>query len=495
MKTLAPPPIALLALGGFLLTSASAAPLSSHREGPNVTKNPKVDATDFYMFRSYETGREDYVTIIADYLPLQDPYGGPNYFALDPDALYEIHIDNNGDANEDITFQFRFTNALQDFQLPIGPPGNQKMNSIPIIQKGTITAADPSNLNRLESYSLKVVYGDRRTGDVHDVSDAVTSLTTFSKPVDDIGMKTIADYHAYAGAFVHDIHLPDDSTGRVFVGQRKDPFVVNLGEVFDLVNFTPLGDPAARFDDLADKNVTSIVLEVPISFLTAGDSVIGGWTTASLRQARVINPAPLSAVNNKVTVEGGAWTQVSRLGMPLVNELVIGIKDKDRFNASEPSGDGSFADYVTHPTLPALIEILFGGAGVHAPTLFPRTDLVSVFLTGVGGLNEPMNVQASEMLRLNTMTMPTPAAMQNRLGVLGSDTAGFPNGRRPGDDVVDAALRVVMGVLLPIEDAPSGALDYTDGAIVDSSFFDEAFPYLKDPIPGSPGMQSALAKK
>jgi hypothetical protein len=261
------------------------------------------------------------------------------------------------------------------------------------------------------------------------------------------------------------------------------------------VNFVPLGDPAARFDDLADKNVTSIVLEVPISFLTAGDSVIGGWTTASMRQARVVNPSPLSAVNNKVTVEGGAWTQVSRLGMPLVNELVIGIKDKDRFNASEPFGDASFADYVTHPTLPALIELLFGDAGVHAPTLFPRTDLVSVFLTGIEGINEPMNVQASEMLRLNTLTMPTPAAMQNRLGVLGKDSAGFPNGRRPGDDVVDSALRVVMGVLLPIGDAPSGQLAYTDGAIIDASFFEETFPYLKDPIPGSPSKQSMLAKK
>jgi hypothetical protein len=467
------------------------APRSSHREAPNVTRVPKVDATDFYMFRSYEAGREEYVTLIADYVPLQDPYGGPNYFTLDPDALYEIHVDNDGDAHEDVTFQFRFTNVLQDFALPIGPVGNQRTNSIPIIQKGTITARDESNLNVRESYSLKVVYGDRRTGEVHDVTEVDTAATAFAKPVDDIGEKTIADYAAYAQSFVHEIQLPGGATGRVFVGQRKDPFVVNLGEVFDLVNFVPLGDPAARHDDLADKNVTALVLEVPISFLTAGDAVIGGWTSASLRQARVINPSPLSSVANKVTVEGGAWTQVSRLGMPLVNELVIGIKDKDRFNASEPSGDASFADYVTHPTLPALIEVLFGGAGVHAPTAFPRNDLVSVFLTGVTGLNQPINVQASEMLRLNTATMPVAAPLQHRLGVLGGDAAGFPNGRRPGDDVVDSALRVVMGVLLPVEDAPSGQLDYTDGAIVDASFFDDTFPYLKVPIPGSP---SAKAK-
>src|SRR6188768_2343587 len=154
----------LLAALATALFTVPLAVASSHREAPFITKNPKIDATDFYMFRSYEPGREEYVTLIANYIPLQAPYGGPNYFALDPEALYEIHVDNDGDAQEDITFQFRFTNALQDFQLPIGPVGNQKMNSIPIVQKGGIAAGDTSNLNVLESYSLKVVFGDRRTG-------------------------------------------------------------------------------------------------------------------------------------------------------------------------------------------------------------------------------------------------------------------------------------------------------------------------------------------
>lgn len=478
--------ISTITLGILLFASAPVATASSHREGPFITKNPKVDATDFYMFRSFEPGRDGFVTLIANYVPLQDPYGGPNYFAMDPDALYEIHIDNNGDSIEDITFQFRFTNALQDFQLPIGPVGNQKMNSIPLVQKGSITAADMSNLNLLESYSLKVVFGDRRTGMVSNVTDALTGLTSFRKPVDNIGNKTLPDYAAYAAGFARDITLPDSTIGRVFVGQRKDPFVVNLGEIFDLINFVPLGDPAAQTDDLADKNVTSLILEVPIGFLAGADAVIGGWTSASVRQARVINPAPRSDVINKVTVEGGAFTQVSRLGMPLVNEVVIGIKDKDRFNHSEPKDDIQFADYVTHPTLPALIEILFSGAGVQAPTLFPRTDLVAVFLTGIAGVNQPIGVVGSEMLRLNTSTMPTAAGLQNRLGVLGMDLAGFPNGRRPGDDVVDAALRVVMGALLTPADAPSGQLPYTDGAFVDQTFFDAAFPYLKTPLPGSP---------
>ncbi|MGB5579559.1 MAG: DUF4331 domain-containing protein, partial [Woeseia sp.] len=177
------------------------------------------------------------------------------------------------------------------------------------------------------------------------------------------------------------------------------------------------------------------------------------------------------------------YTQVSRLGAPLVNEVVIGLPDKDKFNHSEPANDGQFATYVTNPTLPALIEILFD---VPAPTLFPRTDLVAAFLTGVDGLNQPPNVVGSEMLRLNTSIAAVPAGSQNRLGVIEGDAAGFPNGRRPGDDVVDIALRVVMGKLLDPADAPVGQAPLTDGAFVDDSFFDTTFPYLVTPLPGSP---------
>ncbi|MEL7187466.1 MAG: DUF4331 family protein, partial [Pseudomonadota bacterium] len=169
---------------------------------------------------------------------------------------------------------------------------------------------------------------------------------------------------------------------------------------------------------------------------------------------------------------------------PLVNEVVIGLPDKDRFNHSEPADDGQFATYVTNPTLPALIEILFPAA--VAPTAFPRNDLVAAFLTGVDGLNQPLNVTASEMLRLNTVIAPVTAPQQSPLGVLAGDNAGYPNGRRPGDDVVDIALRVVMGVLLDPTDAPAGQLPFTDGAYVDASFFDETFPYLQTPLPGSP---------
>ena len=305
---------------------------SSHREAPGITERPKVDGTDFYVFRSYEAGREAFVTLVANYIPLQDPYGGPNYFTLDPRARYEIKIDND------------------------------------------------------------------------------------------------------AAARTYDIRIPGCRDGRMFVGQRKDPFVVNLGEVFDLVNVSnPLGPVNDEADDLADKNVTSLILELPISCVAGSRGpVIGAWTTASL---------PKHGKHD-------TFVQVSRLSNPLVNEVV------------------------------------FGGAGVKAPTLFPRTDLVAAFLTGVPGLNA--NGSVAEMIRLNTDTLPKPAASQNNLGVIGGDVAGFPNGRRPGDAVVDIALRVVMGKLLPLADAPSGQLPFTDGALVDASHFSSTFPYLKTPIPGSP---------
>ena len=484
-----------LACAAALLTGAGAAHASSHREAPFITTQPKVDGTDFYMFRSYEAGRADYVTLVANYIPLQDAYGGPNYFAMDPEALYEIHVDNDGDAVEDITFQFRFKNNLADIALPIGG----KSVAIPLIQAGTIAAGNDGALNVKQTYTIDVVRGDRRGGDRRHVTNAAGGGTEFTKPVDFIGTKTfgsIAGYEAYAAQYLYSINIPGcGAAGKVFVGQRKDPFVVNLGRTFDLINLNPLAASGGT-DDLADKNVTSIALEVPIACLAkSGEPVIGGWTTASLRQVRLIDGAPKSGLGNS-SKEGGAWVQVSRLGMPLVNEVVIGLKDKDRFNASKPRDDGQFADYVTNPTLPALIEILFGSAGVKAPTNFPRTDLVVAFLTGVPGLNQPAHVRASEMLRLNTSIAPVTAASQATLGVLAGDNAGFPNGRRPGDDVVDIALRVSMGVLCTLNapgafgcvpaDAPSGGLSLTDGGTnLSAGQFDQAFPYIRTPIPGA----------
>ena len=470
-------PIAML--GAATLSLPVSALASSHREAPFITEQPKVDATDFYMFNSYEPGRTGYVTLVANYVPLQAPYGGPNYFSMDPDALYEIHVDNNGDAKEDITFQFRFNNKLKDIALKIGSPGQEKQVSVPLMNVGAISAGNTGNLNVTESYTVTMVKGNRRTGVGQAVTSTATGANSFVKPVDNIGNKSIPDYSAYAASHIYSVNIPGcRGTSKMFVGQRKDSFVVNLGETFDLVNTNPLGPVDGEKDNLADANVTSLILEVPAACLISKDPVVAAWTTASLRQARLLNPVPSYS---SPAIEGGAWAQVSRLGMPLVNEVVIGLKDKDKFNASKPQDDGQFADYVTNPTLPALLEVLFG---VKAPTKFPRSDLVAAFLTGIPGLNQ--TAATADMLRLNTSTPATPGASQNNLGVIGGDSAGFPNGRRPGDDVVDIALRVAMGVLLSLTDAPDGQRAYTDGALVNAGMFDNAFPYLKMPLPGSP---------
>jgi len=497
-----------VACAAAALLAGGAAPASSHREAPFVTKNPKVDGTDFYLFRSYEPGRDAFVTMIANYLPLQDHYGGPNFFTLDPEALYEIHLDTDGDAVEDLTFQFRFQNALSGgtgLALDIGPAGAKKSVAVPFINVGTVTAADMSKQNVLETYTIKLVRGDRRSGSKSDVTHATTGAQVFKKPLDYVGTKSLGDaatYAAYAASFIHPINIPGCPTpGKAFVGQRKESFAVNLGPVFDLINApaAAITSEAARNavpNPLADNNITTIALEVPIACVKSGNqNVIGGWTTASLRQARILNPR---ATHEHPSREGGAWTQVSRLGMPLVNEVVIGIKDKDRFNGSQPKDDAQFIDYVTHPTLPAVIELLFGPA-VKAPTKFPRTDLVAAFLTGVAGVNA--NGSTAEYQRLNVAIPPTPKASQNNLGAAacfvngvlttsnpGCDPAGFPNGRRPGDDVVDIELRVAMGYLLTNDaDAPSRNVPFGDAVLQDSSQFDGAFPYLTTPTPGAFG--------
>lgn len=465
-------PIALSALAALFCGSSLLA--SSHREAPFIAGQPRVDGTDFYMFRSYEPGRGDFVTIVANYVPLQDPYGGPNYFTMDPEARYEIHVDRNGDAQPDMTFRFRFDNELRDIALPIGPAGNQKLVAVPLRNVAPITATDNSGLNETEWFTIELVQGNSVT----KLRNADTGSIRFPKPYDYVGTKTFPDYATYAARHVYNVQLPGGGVARVFAGQRKDPFVVNLGEAFDLINLNPLGPVNGEQDDLADANVTSLVLELPKSFLVApGQPVIGAWTTASLPRKRMLSATPTF---QSPTSEVGPFVQVSRLSSPLVNELVIGLKDKNLFNASKPMDDAQFADYVTHPTLPALIEVLFG---VPAPTLFPRTDLVQVFITGVPGLTA--NGSFGEMLRLNTSIAPTPRNQQSNLGVLGGDLAGYPNGRRPGDDVVDMSLRVVMGVLLDPSVAPAGQLPYTDGAFVDASFTDDTFPYLRTPLPGA----------
>ena len=462
-----------LAKACLLLAAAGGALASSHREAPFITTSPKVDGTDFYMFSSYEPGRADYVTMIANYQPLQDAYGGPNYFKMDPNALYEIHLDNNGNAVEDLTFQFRFNNKLANAGKGVEIPVGDKSVAIPLSQAGAVANVGDANLNVAETYTVNVVRGDRRKGTSSAVVKASGGSATLEKPADFIGDKTFgssAAYATYAAKHVHTVTIPGCAMpAKVFAGQRQEGFAVNLGPIFDLVNATaaqitnPANINAFASKSIQDKNVTSLAIEVHKSCLTAGsDPVIGGWTTASLRQGRLINGAPQSGLQASEKV-GGAWVQVSRLGNPLVNEVVIGLPDKDKFNASKPSGDLQFANYVTNPTLPSLLGlVLAGDLKALAPTNYPRTDLLNVFLTGLAGVNKPAGtVVPSEMLRLNTAIAPVAYADQNRLGVAGellrvggaanlaqaTDLAGYPNGRRPKDDVVDIALVAVLGGL------------------------------------------------
>ena len=304
-----------------------------------------------------------------------------------------------------------------------------------------------AGVNRYETYTVNMISGT-----------TVTALTTaagnatFQKPVDNIGTKTIPNYTAYANNFIQTVSFGSCGTGQIFVGQRREGFIINVGEIFDLIDLNPLGGRNSTQNVLSGKNITSIAMQVPVACLTkdgkgsttTADPVLGAYTTSYLRQARVLNPTPQST--NNAEVVGGAWTQVSRLGHPLVNEVVIGLPDKDRFNDSQPKDDAQFATYVTNPTLPVLINALFPMTTVPA---VPRTDLVAVFLTGLslkatGGTtpifsNNPTDygdtVAASEELRLNTSIPPVATTAQSNLGLLACDTSGFPNGRRPGDDV------------------------------------------------------------
>jgi hypothetical protein len=555
--------IAAVMTAGACVVGAPEAQASSHREAPFVTKNPKIDSTDFYAFKSFEPGRDGYITIIANYLPLQDAYGGPNYFSLDPEALYEIHVDNNADGGEDITFQFQFKNTLNagagagqcaNCNLPVsllpaaGGAAVVKTNNVSLLAVGGIGPATTNTgaQHVLETYTVNMVKGDRRTG-------AVTALgTTFKKPIDNIGTTTLGDFNAYdtyANNHITQFDIPGctppvGTKPRVFVGQRAEGFAANIGVIFDLLqtgntgffNAITQSDGAASptFTDslagrgrnsgnifdigrLNGKNVTSIAIEVPQSCLVAGTQpILGLWTSASMRQARVLNPAATFDLPAK---EGGAWVQVSRLGMPLVNEVVIGLKDKDKFGGSAPKDTAQFADYVTHPTLPKLIEVLHGALGASAPKKV-RDDLVATFGQGLqvtvdapalGSIAFTKNTSTGvfEYLRLNTRAElggATSRANQlgkgvaQGLGALGCfkadrhvdaslttcDLQGFPNGRRPGDDVVDITLRVAMGVLFPSStDAPNNNIPFTDVNFNGPEQFGETFPYLNVPHSGN----------
>ena len=429
--------VAVMASGGLLAGVGLAglgpigAQASSHREAPLIAGAPEYDTTDVYAFRSPE--RAHTVTLVANWLPFQEPAGGPNFYSFAKDARYNVKVDNDGDAKADITYRWTFRD-------------HYRSKKTFLYNNGEVTSLNDPNLNYFQTYRLVQFKNGNRKVLVKNRKVAPSRVGDASMP----------SYGNLRGQAVTDI-----GTGRgrlqSFAGQADDPFFLDL-RVFDLLyggDLSEVGD-----DTLAGFNVNSVALQVPRGRLAKrGDAsrhpVIGVWSTTTKRAAN------------------GKFRQVSRLGMPLVNEVVIPIKDKNRFNASQPKNDGQFLDYVTKPELPKLIEAVYG---IPAPKE-PRNDLVSVFLTGLEGLNQLHTVTPSEMLRLNMSTPVT--ANPNRLGVIGGDNQGYPNGRRLTDDVIDISLQVVEGELV------GNPNDLGDKVDSNEYGFKGFFPYLALPTSGS----------
>jgi hypothetical protein len=477
-----------LILVTLLLSVAVLLQASSHGEAPGTAAAPQTDVTDVYAFRSYETGRDAYVTFIANFNPRESSYGGPNFYPLSDRHYYEIHVDQTGDGRPEITYQFVFHNELPNNGTGIAL--SIKGFNMPVALKavGPISVGNNAALNFLEYYRLNVVTAAGSSA----ATISGTTTNFFQKPFDYAGVKTFPDYHNYSRQYIYNVDLPGCATaGKVFVGQRRESFSINIGKIFDLVNFVPIDGtvfPGGITQNSTNNvvyytNIISIALEVPITCvqINASQPVIGVYaTTRSIRGNR----------------------QKSRLGNPLVNELLIGLKDKDRWSRRNPGSDKNLLKYIMYPTFPAILDILFRSAvnsvlgtsfSSIAPTNFPRNDIVAAFLTGVPGLNLLQSgSKLVDLLRLNTATPVVARGNQSTFGVIAGDAAGYPNGRRPGDDVIDIVLRVAMGVLCHLNlgvcspsQAVVGDQPITDGAPIQDIDFHTQFPYLNDPNPGS----------
>jgi hypothetical protein len=450
--------------------------MSSHREAPEIAKDPVADSTDVYAFVSPD--KPDTVTLIANYIPLQAPAGGPNFYEFGDDVLYEIHVDNNGDGQADISYQFRFTTE-------VGDPDTFLYNTGPIESLGS------ANWNRRQSYDVTVVSG----------SSGRTIGTGLACPPCNIGPLSTPDYPALAAQAVHGL----GGGITVFAGQRAEAFYVDLGAIFDLGDLRPFANLHATFglpglqagagvNATNHVNVHSITIQVPISSLTrSGHPTIGVWTTASRQRVRVWD------ADNGENVDSGPFRQVSRLGNPLVNEVVIPLGHKDEWNSLPPSDDKRFAGYVTQPGLAALLPVLYPGVFPNLAALVksgkPRADLEAILLTGIPagiipGFQNFTGAVLADMLRLNTSVKPTPAGKQSIYGLLGGDAGGFPNGRRVTDDVVAIELRAIAGVTYPLIDKKftpdKAAGELTDGltpASVSAPPLGQ-FPYLGVPYSG-----------
>jgi hypothetical protein len=437
-----------------VVSGATEGDTSSHREAPLITEDPVADNTDVYAFVAPDA--PDMVTLVGNWVPLEQPNGGPNFHKFGDDVLYTFQVDNDGDASADITYEFRFKTTTTN-------PDSFLYNT------GPVTTLDDPDLNLRQTYTItKVVDGHRE--------EIAANLPVAPA---NIGPRSTPDYDALAAGAVQQLA----GGGRVFAGPRDDPFFVDLGSVFDLAGLRPLNEAhliprgaEAGVDGVAGYNTHSIVLQVPTSELVQDDPTIGIWSNTYRRQTRVFKERDGRLLNK------GRWVSVSRLGMPLVNEVVIPLGRKDVFNASVPSNDAQFADFVTDPEPARLIPVLY--PGVNVPPA-PRDDIVSIFLTGIPGVNQPANVQGAEMIRLNTAIPPTAWEHQDRLGLLAGQNDGFPNGRRLVDDVTDIELRALAGGTPFTPDfnvSPNNAL--TDGVDANDKPFLTTFPYLAAPFSG-----------
>jgi hypothetical protein len=416
---------ALLTAAGLAALAPSGAAASSHREAPRISGLPQYDNTDTYVFVSPD--KPDSVTFVANWIPLEEPAGGPTFYPWATDARYDINIDNDGDARADIVYRWTFDNSYRN------------RNTF-LYNTGKVTSLDDPDLNFRETYKLQVI--DRDSGDSETLTGGGPVAPSF------VGNASMPNYQALRDQAVVSV----GGGVKSFAGQAEDSFFLDL-RVFDLLYGGDLSEVGN--DTVAGYNVNTVALQVPTKKLTDGDPVIGVWSSTAKQNSN------------------GDWVQVSRLGMPLVNEVVIPVRDKDRFNASKPKDDAQFLKYVTSPEVPKLIQAIYG---LPAPAE-PRNDLVQAFLTGVPGLNQPKDVKPSEQLRLNTSIKPT--ANPKRLGVLDGDLAGFPNGRRLTDDTIDITLQVAEGELVG---SPN---DLGDGVDKNDAAFGTTFPYVALPFSGS----------
>jgi len=457
--------------------------MSSHREAPEISKDPVADSTDVYAFVSPD--RPGTVTLIANYVPLQEPAGGPNFYEFGDDVRYEIHIDNNGDGQPDVTYRFQFQTRLRN-------PDTFLYNTGPIL------SLDSPNWNSRQFYSVRRVNG---SGQVTELGSGLPC------PPCNIGPLSTPRYARLAAEAVR--HL--DGGIKVFAGQRAEGFYVDLGSIFDLGNLRPFeqlhnqfgmnvfSGPAPGVNATNNVNVHSIAIQVPIADLVRRGahgvddprSVIGVWTTASRQRVRLWD------ADRGRDVDSGPFRQVSRLGNPLINEVIIALGDKDRWNTLPPADDKQFAHYYAHPGLAGLLPVLYPGVFPNLAALVksgkPRTDLEAILLTGIphriiSGFQNTTGGVLADMLRLNTAIPP--AAKPNILGPLGGDLAGFPNGRRVFDDVVTVEVRAVAGLTFPLVDhsftpdaAASAVTDGLDPSSVSSKYLAK-FPYLGVPYDG-----------